>query len=202
MKKILFALGNREIEDELYKRLHSDYKIAGAVLRKGQILNSISDLKPDILILSENLEGNENIRDIVMKIRMDHAYVRIIFLSHRQVGDMLLSLLVTYGVYDIICGGSVKLGDIVGLVYSKNDYKDVHHLQPNVIFDELNVPHFKMPEVVNIERKNVVVKPSSQSAEATEKVRKEIEILTTKNVVDITIVANGIYMPEEKKKED
>ena len=35
-----------------------------------------------------------------------------------------------------------------------------------------------------------------------EKVRKEIEILTTMNVVDITIVAKGIYMPEEKKKED
>ena len=29
-----------------------------------------------------------------------------------------------------------------------------------------------------------------------------IEILTTMNVVDITIVAKGIYMPEEKKKED
>ena len=35
-----------------------------------------------------------------------------------------------------------------------------------------------------------------------EKVRKEIEILTTMNVVDITIVAKGIYIPEEKKKED
>ena len=32
-----------------------------------------------------------------------------------------------------------------------------------------------------------------------EKVIKEIEKLTTMNVVDITIVAKGIYMPEEKK---
>ena len=32
-----------------------------------------------------------------------------------------------------------------------------------------------------------------------EKVIKEIEKLTTMNVVDITIVAKGIYIPEEKK---
>ena len=31
------------------------------------------------------------------------------------------------------------------------------------------------------------------------KAKKEIEKLTTMNVVDITIVAKGIYMPEEKK---
>ena len=43
---------------------------------------------------------------------------------------------------------------------------------------------------------------SQEEKEFKEKVRKEIEILTTMNVVDITIVAKGIYMPEEKKKED
>ena len=43
---------------------------------------------------------------------------------------------------------------------------------------------------------------SEEENEFKEKVRKEIEIITSMNVVDITIVAKGIYMPEEKKKED
>ena len=37
MQKILFALGNRDIELELASKLKNQYKISGAVLRKGQI---------------------------------------------------------------------------------------------------------------------------------------------------------------------
>jgi uncharacterized alkaline shock family protein YloU len=35
-----------------------------------------------------------------------------------------------------------------------------------------------------------------------DKIRKEIEKLTTMNVKDITIVAKAIYMPEKKEKEE
>ena len=35
-----------------------------------------------------------------------------------------------------------------------------------------------------------------------DKIRKEIEKLTTMNVKDITIVAKAIYMPEKKGKEE
>lgn len=176
MQKILFALGNRDIELELASKLKNQYKISGAVLRKGQILNAVREIKPDILILRETLEGNENIRDIVMKIRMDYAYVRIIFLAgHRKVGDPLLSLMVTYGVYDILSGGAVTVGDILGLVYSKNDYKDINHLQPNILFDDKDAPVFTMPETVNIERKSVVMSDISNSSEITQEMKLQME---------------------------
>ena len=176
MEKVLFALGSRGIEEDIAKEIGNDYRVVGAVLRKGQIISAVKETRPDIMILRETLEGNENIRDIVLTLRREFPYVRIIFLAgHRDVGDKFLSILVTYGVYDILNGGKVTLSDIVGLVYSKNEYKDVLHLQPKVLFDEMGNMSFEMPEVVNIERKQVVIPSTGASKEVTEQMKKQLE---------------------------
>lgn len=176
MEKVLLALGNRNIEQEILHNIQNNFNVVGAVIRKGQILAAIKETRPDILVLRETLEGNESIRDIILNIRTEFPYVRIIFLSgHREVGDKFLSILVTYGIYDILNGGKVTLDDIVGLIYSKNDYKDVLHLQPKIVFDELDNMSFEMPENITIERKNVVVNQNSNDSELTEKMKSELE---------------------------
>ena len=56
-----------------------------------------------------------------------------------------------------------------------------------------------------IDAEIVVVHPGSipfLGREFKDKIRKEIEKLTTMNVKDITIVAKAIYMPEKKEKEE
>ena len=176
MEKVLLALGNRNIEQEIVHNIENNFNVVGAVIRKGQILSAVKETRPDILVLRETLEGNENIRDIILKLRTEFPYVRIIFLSgHREVGDKFLSILVTYGIYDILNGGKVTLDDIIGLIYSKNDYKDVLHLQPKIVFDELDNISFEMPENITIERKNVVVNQNANDSEITEKMKSEIE---------------------------
>lgn len=172
MEKILLAVGSEELETVIKKSVNDDYEVVGVVLRKGQVIPTIEVERPDILILRENLEGEEDVKSLVMQIRKSAPYVRIIFLAgNRNVGDIFLSVLVSYNVYDILYGGAVKLSEILALIYSKNDYKDVCHLQPEAVFDKAGVS-FNMPEVVQVQKKEVVV--SDEKVVDEEGIRKSL----------------------------
>ena len=176
MKKVLFALGSRETEIAIADAIKKDFKVVGVATRKGQVIPTVKEVRPDILLLREGLSGTESIKEIVATLRNDYPYVRIIFLANnRNIGDKFLSLLVTYAVYDIVNGTKVNLNDIVSLIYSPNEYKDVAYLQPRIIFDEMGDVNFEMPEVVNIEKKTVVLETKGTAKEDTEKLRKELE---------------------------
>ena len=62
MEKVLLALGNRNIEQEIVHNIENNFNVVGAVIRKGQILSAVKETRPDILVLRETLEGNENIK--------------------------------------------------------------------------------------------------------------------------------------------
>lgn len=176
MQKVLFALGSRQVELDIANAIKGDFKVVGSVTRKEQVIKAIVELKPHILIFREELEGKEDVKSLISELRSSYPFVRIIYLAtNREVGDTFLSMLVTYGVYDIINGNKVKLDDIIALVYSANEYKDISYLQPKILFDESGDYTFQMPETVNIERKQVVISPRGDSGEDTDALRSQIE---------------------------
>lgn len=121
-KKILFAVDNQKLEDALKNHLTSkfpgEYIFANIVLqRKDMIINTVYGERPDILIIKDNLAGNEDIYSILYNLRMNYPSIRIVYIC--QVSEEKYDALQKYiamGIYDIITSRSISIMDIVNLV--------------------------------------------------------------------------------------
>lgn len=185
VKKILLAVGHRELEDYIENKLSKKYEFVGKTVYKEGIIKSIVECAPDILIIRETLPGNENIMNIIYEIRNNYGNIRIIFIAgKRKIGDQLLSTLVSYGIYDIIFGENIQAGSIISLIEKKNNYNDVKHLQPIPVLDEKrNKIFFEQREIENSELTEEDIFPKDKKKKQLsfykktekEKIKKKIE---------------------------
>jgi len=150
MQKILLAVGFRQLEEYLEKQLRKEFIFVGSTVYREGVIRAIGQKNPDIVILRETLDGNENIMSIVYEIRTKYPKIRIVFVAgKREPGDALLSTLVSYGIYDILHGEKVKAQDVIRLIRKPNEYKDVQHLQPKPVLDEKkNQVLFETPDIL------------------------------------------------------
>ena len=153
MEKILLAVGYRQLEDYLKKQLKNEFLFVGETTYRGGIVRAIGQKNPDIVIIRETLQGNENIMSIVYEIRSRFPKTRIIFIAgKREPGDVLLATLVNYGVYNILQGENIPANEIIALIRKANEYNDVKHFQPVPKLDETkNEMLFQAPEVIEKE---------------------------------------------------
>jgi|GEM_PF-2913335 len=163
-KKILLAVGHKELEDYLKGQL-TDYEFVGESVYKEIVIKSIKQTSPDIVIIRETLPGKMNIISLIYEVRTNFPDVRIIFLAgNRKVGDELLATLVNYGVYDILYGENIHAQEIVGLVKVKNTYNDIKYLQPVPLLDEKRDKIlFEAPK--EIIKKEVIIKNEDKEFE-------------------------------------
>lgn len=154
MEKVLLAVGFRQLEDYLQKKLKNEFKFVGVTTYRDGVIRSIGQTMPDIVVIRETLHGNENILDIVYEIRTKFHNVRVVFVAgKREPGDALLATLVSYGVYDILYGEKIPSDEIIRLLRKPNEYKDVQHLQPKPVLDERkNKVLFQTPDVLTVEK--------------------------------------------------
>lgn len=157
MQKILLAVGFRQLEEYLEKQLRKEFVFVGSTVYREGVIRAIGQKNPDIVILRETLDGNENIMSIVYEIRTKYPKIRLVFIAgKREPGDALLSTLVSYGIYDILHGEKVKAQDVIRLIRKPNEYKDVQHLQPKPVLDEKkNQVLFETPDVL-LKEKEIV----------------------------------------------
>lgn len=150
----MLAVGFRELEEFLQKKLRNEFKFVGVTVYREGIIRSIGQTNPDIVVIRETLEGKENILTIVYEIRTKYPKVRIVFIAgKREPGDALLATLVNYGVYDILYGEKIPAQSVISLLRKPNEYKDVQHLQPKPVLDEKrNKVLFESPEAQTIEK--------------------------------------------------
>lgn len=154
MEKILLAVGFRELEDYLKSKLRNEFMFVGTTVYREGIIRSIGQKNPDIVIIRETLDGNENIMTIVYEIRSKYPKIRVVFIGgKREPGDALLANLVNYGIYDILHGEKIKAQEVVALIRKPNEYKNVQHLQPVPVLDEnRNAMIFQAPSAIVQER--------------------------------------------------
>lgn len=147
-KKVLLAVGHRQLEEYLESQLDKEFEFVGTTVYREGILRAVGQKSPDIVVIRETLNGSENIMSIVYSIRANYPDVRIIFLAgDREPGDELLAALVNYGVYDILNGSNIPAQRIVSLIRRGNSYNDVKHFQPVPLLDEeRNKMLFEAPE--------------------------------------------------------
>ncbi|WCF11739.1 AAA family ATPase (plasmid) [Paenibacillus thiaminolyticus] len=162
MKKILLAVGFRQLEEYLERNLKNEFKFVGVTVYREGVIRAIGQQNPDIVVIRETLEGKENILSIVYEIRNKFPKIRVVFIAgKREAGDVLLATLVSYGVYDILHGEKIQAQDVMALLREPNEYRDVQHLQPKPVFDERqNKVLFESPDVITVEKEveKVVVK--------------------------------------------
>lgn len=163
MKKVFFAIGHRAFEDALKGRINKSYKdtleFVGDTVYKEGIINGVEAKNPDIIIIRETLNGSTAILEIIYNLRAKFPNVRIIFIAKnsRQVGDALLSSLVSYGVYDILLGEKTNLDDIFNLINKPNKINDVLYLQAKMKVDEKsNNVIFEAPKQQPIKKVEVI----------------------------------------------
>lgn len=149
MEKVLLAVGYRQLEEYLERQLRKEFQFVEPTVYREGIIRAVGQKNPDIIVIRETLQGNENILSIVYEIRKRYSKKRIIFIAgKREVGDALLASLVSMNVYDILYGEKVKAQDIIALIRKPNEYKDVQHLQPKPVFDDkTNKVLFEAPDI-------------------------------------------------------
>lgn len=191
-QKILLAIGYREMEEYLKERLEDEFEFVGEVIYREGIIKNIELKNPDIVVIRESLVGNISILSVVNKIRTDYPNVRIVFLAKKRVpGDKLLSLLVSYGVYDILHDQKVIIDELIGLIRKPNDYRDVSYLLPSAEIDEVTnqVIFNATGDII----KEIVVEESKD--------RNKKDKVFNKEVIDKDIIANTKEV-KEKSSED
>lgn len=136
-QKILLAIGHRPLEDALTKTLNDEFHFVGTSTYRGGVMSNVEKNNPDILVLREQLAGNENISEIIYELRRNHPETRIVFITtSREPGDQMLAMLVNMQIFDILAGSQIVLKDIVQIIKHPNQYHHVAHLQPKMIVDE------------------------------------------------------------------
>lgn len=133
MKKILFAIAHKATEDAIIKNLpEGEFQVAGIVTYKGGVLKNTEDRMPDILLLRDQITGNENILDLTYEIRTQFPSVRIIFLSDKDdTENNVIPTLVSYGIYDIIVEKKIKLVNILDIIENPRTLRDMSRYKLN-----------------------------------------------------------------------
>lgn len=184
--RILFAIGNRNAEEFLQnilekrneKRRQQDeplknYEFVGYAVHKDNIIDLIKNKGPDIIILREGLDGFKNIPpgsetnevpeifSFAMRLKKEFPSLRIIFLAGaRSIGDKNLGKLVSFNIYDILVGSTLKIENVADLVDTPNSFKDVSKYLPEDedLFEDFepNKPEEKRDEI-KIDEKEFLV---------------------------------------------
>lgn len=138
-QKVLFAINSRQLEETLEHDLKREFEFVGSATYREILKDKIAKTNPDIVLIREGLPGKEPILNILNEIRTKHKNVRVIFMTaKRKPGDMILSEIVSYGIYDIILGESVRKADIVGMLRKASSFGDASYLRRVSQLDERN----------------------------------------------------------------
>ena len=114
MKKIITALGNNTLNDELKK--YSKYNIlADDIFYQEGLIDFISQNEADIIILSGLLQGENNLIDFVSQVRSISISSRIIIIVDEITAEER-NILISKGVFDILYDEESGIEDVIEAV--------------------------------------------------------------------------------------
>lgn len=137
MKKILLATGNRELDDAIAKALNKEdetgYAFDFSTYREG-LASKVSAFKPDILVMSELLNGDTDIVKLAFEIKRFYIDTRIILLLGEEY-NKYLPLLVAHNIYDFIVNNRWTFETVLGLIKNPKTLNDVYNYLPDSLED-------------------------------------------------------------------
>lgn len=154
-ERILYAIGYKEAEEYITKILSefdNRFEVIGSVNDQKSILSFIKENDVNVLVIREGLKGSDDIFKIVFHIRLNFPDIRIVFMAkNRKVGDLYLSRLVAFSIFDILAGERISTKSIANLIVNPQNFNEVKHLLPSIDSDvELFTDEeFKVIEEIN-----------------------------------------------------
>jgi cellulose biosynthesis protein BcsQ len=151
MTNIILALGDKVAEDFI-KNEAKNIKIIGLTSKLDGLVNLLSLHKPDILIIRDNLPGQEEFLETLLEIRTEFPNLRVIVIAAgRKIGDILLVSLVKNNIYDILYGEEINIYQVINLINRPLKFEDVRQLIDIIpeYKDLVSISHHKGQNVIS-----------------------------------------------------
>lgn len=119
MKKIITALDNEKINVELRKL--ADYEIIGNdISYQDGIFEILEKENPDILLLSEIIKGNLEIKNLILKIKEKNNNLEIIVFLEKE-NPELLNFLKMNEIYNVFYNNEITINELITKIEKKRD---------------------------------------------------------------------------------
>lgn len=119
MKKIITAIGNEILNKKLKKENDFEVIIEDIQYKEGIIEYLEKDNNIDILIISELLPGNIELKELIEKIKNINSNIEIIiFLENKN--TELENYLYAKGIYNIFYNNQIEIEEIIKIINNKN----------------------------------------------------------------------------------
>ena len=170
MKNILTAIGNEELNNEL-KKLNNFNIINSDIQYRDGILEVLEYKKEiDILILSNQIPGEIEIKDLINKIYLINNKIKIYFITNELDKDMI-KFLKNKKVEIIFFENKINLQEIINNIY---DEKKINYLNKN------NIINNKENEINKNSKKEIKEKNNKKN----KKIKNKINNLIYKKIIN------------------
>ncbi|QST03009.1 hypothetical protein IMZ31_20905 (plasmid) [Pontibacillus sp. ALD_SL1] len=120
---IVLATGVPELDEAIEERV-SGANFVGSALYKEAVVDVVSRRKPNVLILSELLDGVTPMRELILKIRTRHPEVRIIYVLKDE-NPREKAFLYQWMIFDVFTG-SFSVPELKECLQNPKGFEDVH----------------------------------------------------------------------------
>lgn len=122
--KIILATGVPELDSAIEANIKG-FTFLGSALYKEAVVDIVQRKKPDIIILSEILEGVLSMRELILTLRTRFPEVRIIYILKEE-NNKEKAFLYHWMIFDVFTG-TFSVPQLAKTLHNPKEFKDIHH---------------------------------------------------------------------------
>ena len=117
MKKLLFAINYRQLENQIAPLISDEYEVVGSVEFRETIAYKIAKTGADTVLIRESLPGSLPVEETLEQIRETYPDVRIVLICGQYKEDApFLKKLEELGIHDVINADYVSHEELADLI--------------------------------------------------------------------------------------
>ena len=120
MKKIITAIGNENINNELKKQINLQVLLNDIQYKEGivEVLEDYEDI--DFIIINSELPGEMSLKQLIQNILEINKRIKIIIFSENK-NEELEKYLYNKGVYKVLYDNEIEISDLIKLVNNNSE---------------------------------------------------------------------------------
>jgi MinD-like ATPase involved in chromosome partitioning or flagellar assembly len=187
MKKIVTALGNQILNNELkkfqkYDVLHDD------IIYQEAVLDILDIYNPDILVLSGLLQGQSDLIEFIDLVRKKNKATRIILITDKII-DENKNILISKGVFDIFCDSEIDISDVLDAIDREEPITRKVEIIKEVVREKYNAGSRSKEVLISKTQKQEIIAFTGTSGSGKSTVLKNFsKILSNKTTSKILVI--------------
>ena len=160
MKKIITAIGNENINNELKKQINLQVLLNDIQYKEGivEVLEDYEDV--DFIIINSELPGEMSLKQLIQNILEINKRIKIIIFSENK-NEELEKYLYNKGVYKVLYDNEIEISDLIKLVNnnSENDeLKEEINKLKEIILEKEKRKNKNIFKILKNKIKNIILK--------------------------------------------